>query len=35
MKLNRAGWFIVLWLAGFLTMAIIAGFFRFLLQLAY
>ncbi|MFV5492276.1 DUF2474 domain-containing protein [Acinetobacter sp. ASP199] len=35
MKLNRTGWFIVLWLAGFLTMAIIAGLFRFLLQLAY
>ncbi|WP_152598546.1 DUF2474 domain-containing protein [Acinetobacter thermotolerans] len=35
MKLNQAGWFILLWLGGFLTMVIIAGIFRFLLHLAY
>jgi len=35
MKLNQTGWFIVLWLGGFLSLAIIAGLFRLLVQLAY
>ena len=35
MKLNQLGWFIVLWLAGFLTLVLIAGIFRLLIQWAY
>ncbi|ENV16113.1 MULTISPECIES: DUF2474 family protein [Acinetobacter] len=35
MKLSQTQWFVVLWLGGFLTLAIIAGFFRMLIQLAY
>ena len=35
MKLNQAGWFIVLWLGGVLSLAIVAGFFRLLIQSAY
>lgn len=35
MKLSQIQWFVVLWLGGFLTLAIIAGFFRMLIQLAY
>ena len=35
MKLYQTQWFVVLWLGGFLTLAIIAGFFRMLIQLAY
>ncbi len=35
MKLKQAGWFIVLWLGGFLSLAIVAGLFRLLVQLAY
>ncbi|MFW2076680.1 DUF2474 domain-containing protein [Acinetobacter sp. ULE_I010] len=35
MKLSQNQWFIVLWLGGFITLAIIAGFFRMLIQWAY
>ena len=35
MKLSHTQWFIVLWVAGFLALAVIAGAFRFLVQLAY
>lgn len=35
MKLNQVGWFIVLWLGGVISLAIIAGMFKILLQLAY
>ncbi len=35
MKLSQTQWFILLWLAGFLALALIAGAFRFLIQLAY
>lgn len=35
MKLSQTQWFIVLWLAGFITLALIAGAFRMLVQLAY
>nr|WP_213071527.1 MULTISPECIES: DUF2474 family protein [Acinetobacter] len=35
LKLSQTQWFIVLWLGGFLTLAVIAGFFRMLIQLAY
>lgn len=35
MKLNQAGWFIVLWLGGFLALALVAGIFRMLIQWAY
>ncbi|ENV33087.1 DUF2474 family protein [Acinetobacter gerneri] len=35
MKISQTGWFILLWLGGVLTLAIIAGFFRMLIQLAY
>ncbi|WP_288500123.1 DUF2474 domain-containing protein [uncultured Acinetobacter sp.] len=35
MKLSQTQWFILLWLGGFLTLAIIAGFFRMLFQWAY
>ena len=35
MKLNQLGWFIVLWLAGFITLVLIAGLFRLLIQWAY
>lgn len=35
MKLNQVGWFIVLWLGGVLSLAIVAGFFRLLIQWAY
>ncbi|MEZ2775079.1 DUF2474 domain-containing protein [Acinetobacter pseudolwoffii] len=35
MKLNQAGWFIVLWVGGFLALALIAGIFRMLIQWAY
>ena len=35
MKLSQTQWFIVLWLAGFIALALIAGAFRVLVQLAY
>ncbi|WP_297424939.1 DUF2474 domain-containing protein [uncultured Acinetobacter sp.] len=35
MKLSQTQWFIVLWLAGFIALALIAGAFRMLVQLAY
>lgn len=35
MKLSQAGWFILLWVIGVVTLAIIAGIFRLLVQLAY
>ncbi|ENU24073.1 hypothetical protein F993_01389 [Acinetobacter proteolyticus] len=35
MKLSKTQWFIVLWLAGFLGLLVIAMFFRVLLKLAY
>ncbi|MCM8513827.1 DUF2474 domain-containing protein [Acinetobacter bereziniae] len=35
MKLSQTQWFILLWLGGFLTLAIIAVFFRMLIQWAY
>lgn len=35
MKLSQTQWFILLWLAGFFALALIAGAFRFLVQLAY
>ncbi|WP_216936547.1 MULTISPECIES: DUF2474 domain-containing protein [unclassified Acinetobacter] len=35
MKGKQALWFVGLWLAGFLTLALIAGVFRFLVHLAY
>ncbi|NHB57465.1 DUF2474 domain-containing protein [Acinetobacter shaoyimingii] len=35
MKLSQAQWFILLWLAGFMALAVIAGFFRWLIQIAY
>ncbi|GAA5587971.1 hypothetical protein Acal01_03157 [Acinetobacter calcoaceticus] len=35
MRLSQTGWFILLWVAGVLTLGIVAGFFRFLIQLAY
>lgn len=35
MKLNQAGWFVVLWLGGFFTLLLIAGAFRLLIQWAY
>ena len=35
MKLSQFQWFIVLWLAGFLGLLVIALLFRQLLQLAY
>lgn len=35
MKLSQTQWFIVLWLAGFIGLALIAGAFRMLVQLAY
>lgn len=35
MKLNQAGWFVILWLFGFLSLALIAGIFRLLIQWAY
>ena len=35
MKGKQALWFVGLWLAGFLTLALIAGAFRFLVHLAY
>ena len=35
MKLNQAGWFVLLWLGGALTLALVAGLFRLLIQLAY
>jgi len=35
MKLSQTQWFILLWLAGFLALLVIAGFFRMLIQLAY
>ncbi|AXY56771.1 DUF2474 family protein [Acinetobacter chinensis] len=34
-KLSETQWFIVLWLGGFLALAVIAGLFRMLIQLAY
>ncbi|WP_445115642.1 DUF2474 domain-containing protein [Acinetobacter sp. WZC-1] len=34
-KLSKTQWFILLWLAGFLGLAVIAGAFRLLIQLAY
>ncbi|QQN86906.1 DUF2474 domain-containing protein [Acinetobacter variabilis] len=35
MKRKQIVWFVGLWLAGFLTLALIAGAFRFLVHLAY
>ena len=35
MKLSQTQWFIMLWLAGFIALALIAGAFRMLVQLAY
>ena len=35
MKLSQTQWFIVLWLAGFIALALIAGAFRMLVLLAY
>lgn len=35
MKLSQTQWFIALWLAGFIALALIAGAFRMLVQLAY
>ncbi|WP_298144429.1 DUF2474 domain-containing protein [uncultured Acinetobacter sp.] len=35
MKLSQTQWFIVLWLTGFIALALIAGAFRMLVQLAY
>nr|WP_193925009.1 DUF2474 family protein [Acinetobacter wuhouensis] len=35
LKLSQTQWFIILWLGGFLTLAVIAGFFRMLIQFAY
>lgn len=35
MKLSQTQWFIVLWLVGFIALALIAGAFRMLVQLAY
>lgn len=35
MKLSQTQWFIVLWLGGFLSLLMIAGFFKLLLKLAY
>ncbi|ATR79755.1 MULTISPECIES: DUF2474 family protein [Moraxellaceae] len=35
MKLSQTGWFILLWVIGVVTLAVIAGIFRFLIQLAY
>ena len=35
MKLSQTQWFIMLWLAGFIALALIAGVFRMLVQLAY
>src|SRR5690606_38146835 len=35
MKGKQTLWFVGLWLAGFLTLALIAGAFRFLVHLAY
>ncbi|WP_413772550.1 DUF2474 domain-containing protein [Acinetobacter sp. ANC 4973] len=34
-KMNSNQWFIVLWLVGFLGLALIAGLFRVLLYFAY
>lgn len=34
-KISQTQWFIILWLAGFLTLFLIAAFFRVLIQLAY
>lgn len=35
MKLSQTQWFIVLWLCGFFALALVAGAFRLLIQLAY
>lgn len=35
MKIFELKWFIGLWLAGFLSLALVAGLFRLLLKLAY
>lgn len=35
MKLSQVQWFIVLWLGGFIALALIAGAFRLLIQLSY
>ncbi|EHU2434070.1 DUF2474 family protein [Moraxella osloensis] len=35
MKLSQTGWFILLWVIGVVALAIIAGIFRLLVQLAY
>lgn len=35
MKLSQTQWFIMLWLAGFIALALIVGAFRMLVQLAY
>lgn len=34
-QLSKTQWFIVLWLGGFLALAIIAGAFRLMVQMAY
>ncbi len=34
-KLTQTQWFILLWLVGFLGLAVIAGLFRLLLYFAY
>lgn len=34
-KLTQTQWFIVLWLVGFLGLAVIAGMFKLLLWFAY
>ncbi|CAM2956493.1 DUF2474 domain-containing protein [Acinetobacter celticus] len=34
-KMNSTQWFICLWLVGFISLAIIAGLFRFMLYFAY
>ncbi|MCH7335056.1 DUF2474 domain-containing protein [Acinetobacter sp. NIPH 2699] len=35
MKLSQTQWFIVLWLGGFLSLLVVAGFFKLLLKVAY
>lgn len=34
-QLSKTQWFIVLWLGGFLALALIAGAFRLMVQMAY
>lgn len=35
LQLSKTQWFIVLWLGGFLALAVVAGAFRLMVQLAY